>query len=85
MKKNKTRRDGRARHPLLIQDAMMMNKNQEEKKVYINEPSTTWSIRFMFIFGGESLRKVIFDHYIIAGLSSVLVADTLVEGPGKDG
>jgi hypothetical protein len=33
----------------------------------------------MFIFGGEFLRKVIFDHYILTGYSSVLVAETLVE------
>jgi hypothetical protein len=32
MKKNKIRRDGRARHPMLIQDANMMSKNQEEKE-----------------------------------------------------
>jgi hypothetical protein len=35
----------------------------------------------MFIFGVEFLRKVIFDHYILAGSLSVLVMDTLVEGP----
>ena len=34
MKKKKTRRGGRARHPMLDQDAKMMSKNQEEKKVY---------------------------------------------------
>ena len=34
MKKNKTGRGGRARHPMLIQDAKMMSKNQDEKKVY---------------------------------------------------
>ena len=34
MKKKKTRRGGRARHPMLIQDAKMMSKNQDEKKVY---------------------------------------------------
>jgi hypothetical protein len=33
-KKKKTRRGGRARHPILIQDAKMISKNQEEKKVY---------------------------------------------------
>jgi hypothetical protein len=49
--------------------------------LYLNEPSTTWSIRFVFIFGVEFLRKVIFDHYILVGLLSVLVMDTLVEGP----
>jgi hypothetical protein len=49
--------------------------------LYLNEPSTTRSIRVVFIFGGESLRKVIFDHYIVAGSSSILVADALVEGP----
>ena len=31
IKKKKTRRGGRARHPMLIQDAKMMSKNQEEK------------------------------------------------------
>ena len=30
--KKKTRRDGRARHPMLIQDAKMMSKNQKEKR-----------------------------------------------------
>ena len=49
--------------------------------LYLNEPSTTWSIRFMFIFGVEFLRKVIFDHYFLAGSSFVLVMDTLTEGP----
>ena len=32
--KKKTRRGGRARHPMLIQDAKMMSKNQDEKKMY---------------------------------------------------
>ena len=32
--KKKIRRGGRARHPMLIQDAKMMSKNQDEKKVY---------------------------------------------------
>ena len=32
--KKKTRRGGRARHPKPIQDAKMMSKNQEEKKIY---------------------------------------------------
>ena len=30
--KKKTRRGGRARHPMLIQDAKMMSKNQKEKR-----------------------------------------------------
>ena len=35
MKKNKkTRRGGKARHPILIQDAKMMSKDGNEKKVY---------------------------------------------------
>jgi hypothetical protein len=34
MMMKKTRRGRRARHPILIQDAKMMSKNQEEKKVY---------------------------------------------------
>ena len=34
MKKKKTRRHGRARHPMLIQDTKMMSKNEEEKKGY---------------------------------------------------
>ena len=34
MKKKKTRRGGRARHPMLDQDAKMMSKTQDEKKVY---------------------------------------------------
>jgi hypothetical protein len=33
-KKKKTRRGGTARHPTLIQDAKMMSKNQDEKKVH---------------------------------------------------
>jgi hypothetical protein len=35
-KKKKTRRGGRAnaRHPMLIQGAKMMSKNQDEKKDY---------------------------------------------------
>jgi hypothetical protein len=33
-KKKKTRKGGRARHPTLIQDAKMMSKNQDEKKVH---------------------------------------------------
>jgi hypothetical protein len=33
-KEKKTRRGGKARHPILIQDAKVMNKNEEEKKVY---------------------------------------------------
>ena len=33
MKKKKTRRGGKARHPILIQDAKMMSKYQE-KKIY---------------------------------------------------
>ena len=32
--KKKTRRGGRARHPMLDQDAKMMSKTQDEKKVY---------------------------------------------------
>ena len=32
MKKKKIRRGGRARHPMLIQDAKMMSKNQKEKR-----------------------------------------------------
>ena len=35
----------------------------------------------MFIFGVEFLRKVIFDHYILVGSSSILMTDALVEGP----
>jgi hypothetical protein len=35
----------------------------------------------MFIFGVEFLKKVIFDHYFLAGLLSILMTDTLVEGP----
>ncbi|OQU80340.1 hypothetical protein SORBI_3007G113533 [Sorghum bicolor] len=34
MKKKKTRRGGRARHPMQIQDAKMMSKNEDKKKVY---------------------------------------------------
>jgi hypothetical protein len=34
MKQKKTRRGGRARHPMLDQDAKMMSKTQDEKKVY---------------------------------------------------
>jgi hypothetical protein len=33
-RKKKTRRGGRARHPMLDQDAKMMSKTQDEKKVY---------------------------------------------------
>ena len=33
-KKKKTRRNERARHPMLDQDAKMMSKTQDEKKVY---------------------------------------------------
>ena len=33
-KKNKTRRGGKARHPMQPQDAKMMSKNEDEKKVY---------------------------------------------------
>jgi hypothetical protein len=32
--KKKTRRGGKARRPMLIQDAKMMSKNEDEKKVY---------------------------------------------------
>jgi hypothetical protein len=34
MKKKKTRRGGRVRHLMFIQDAKMMSKNEDEKKVY---------------------------------------------------
>ncbi|OQU76582.1 hypothetical protein SORBI_3010G169250 [Sorghum bicolor] len=34
MKKKKTRRGGRARHPMQIQDAKMMSKNEDKKKTY---------------------------------------------------
>ena len=34
MKKKKTRRGGRARHPMPIQDAKILSKNEEEKKGY---------------------------------------------------
>jgi hypothetical protein len=34
MKKKKIRRGGRARHPMLDQDTKMMNKTQDDKKVY---------------------------------------------------
>jgi hypothetical protein len=34
MKKRKTRRGGKARHPMQTQDAKMMSKNKDEKKVY---------------------------------------------------
>jgi hypothetical protein len=34
MKKKKTRRGGRARHPMLDQDAKMMSKTQDEKNMY---------------------------------------------------
>jgi hypothetical protein len=34
MKQKKTRRDRRAKHPMLIHDAKMLSKNQNEKKVY---------------------------------------------------
>jgi hypothetical protein len=34
MKKRKTRRGGKARHPMQTQDAKMMSKNEDEKKVY---------------------------------------------------
>ena len=32
--KKRTRRGGRARHPMLIQDAKIVSKNQDEKKYY---------------------------------------------------
>jgi hypothetical protein len=32
MMKKKTRRDGRARHPMLDQDAKMMSKTQDKKE-----------------------------------------------------
>jgi len=34
MKKKKTRRGGIARHPMQIQDAKMMSKNEDKKKAY---------------------------------------------------
>ncbi|KAG0550260.1 hypothetical protein BDA96_01G324300 [Sorghum bicolor] len=34
VKKKKTRRGGRARHPMQIQDAKMMSKNEDKKKAY---------------------------------------------------
>ncbi|OQU75618.1 hypothetical protein SORBI_3K044419 [Sorghum bicolor] len=34
MKKKKTRRGGRARHPMQIQNAKMMSKNEDKKKAY---------------------------------------------------
>ncbi|KAG0538238.1 hypothetical protein BDA96_03G218100 [Sorghum bicolor] len=34
MKKKKTRRGGRSRHPMQIQDAKMMSKNHDKKKAY---------------------------------------------------
>ena len=34
IKKKKTRRGGKGRHPMQIQDAKMMSKNGDEKKVY---------------------------------------------------
>jgi hypothetical protein len=34
IKKKKTRRGGRARHPMQIQDVKMMSKNQDEKKIH---------------------------------------------------
>jgi hypothetical protein len=34
MKKKKTRRGDRVRHPMLIQDIKMMSMTQDEKKVY---------------------------------------------------
>ena len=34
IKKKKTRRGGKARHPMQIQDAKMMSKNEDEKRVY---------------------------------------------------
>ncbi|KAG0547253.1 hypothetical protein BDA96_01G063900 [Sorghum bicolor] len=34
MKKKKTRRGGRARHPMQIQDAKMMSNNEDKKKAY---------------------------------------------------
>ena len=33
-KKKKTRRGGKARHPMQTQDAKMMSKNEDDKKVY---------------------------------------------------
>ena len=33
-KKKKTRRGGKARHPMQTQDAKMMSKNEDEKKDY---------------------------------------------------
>jgi hypothetical protein len=34
MKRKKTKRGGRARHPMQTQDAKMMSKIQDKKKVY---------------------------------------------------
>ena len=34
IKKKKTRRGGKARHPMQTQDAKMMSKNEDEKKDY---------------------------------------------------
>ena len=34
IKKKKTRRGGKARHPMQTQDAKMMSKNEDEKKIY---------------------------------------------------
>ena len=49
--------------------------------LYLYDPLTTWSKKFVFYFGIDILNKVILVHYKLADSSSVLVAGTLVEGP----
>jgi uncharacterized membrane protein len=39
----------------------------------------------MFIFGGEFYFKLVLFIIILVGLSFVLVMNTLVKGPNKDG
>jgi hypothetical protein len=48
--------------------------------LYLNKPHTTWSKRFVFIFGVELLKSYL-CYYLLAGSSSVPVMDALVEGP----
>ena len=55
--------------------------------LYLYDLNTTWSIRFMFIFGGEFYFKLVLFiiHLRVHRSSFVLVTNTLVKGPDKDG
>jgi len=52
--------------------------------LYLDGPCAIWSTKFVFFYGGEFLIYVNIIYYLLVVFLSILIVDTLVEGPNKD-